>query len=181
MIDVTGVNPADYSPGASAESRMANQDFGTDLFLQLLVTQLRYQDPLSDSQDTGDMITQLTMFTLLERVINLQEAVEKQTRAQENQQALGLLNREVVVLGFDYQAVSGTVSAVEFSSTGPIITVDGHEYPASAVIKVATATGTDGAGPEIEDVEDAVTEVVDLKDLEGEQDAGAEEGGSALG
>ncbi len=135
MTDIMGVNqaasPADSSPGG----RMPGQEFDSDLFLQLLVTQLRYQDPMSETQDTGDMISQLTMFTLLEQVVSLQETVEKQSESMDKQHALGLLNQEVEVEGPGDESVSGIVSAVEFRSSGPYITVGENDYPLSSLIR----------------------------------------------
>ena len=136
MTDITTVLGTTPVQNTGSTGMMSNQQFGTDLFLQLLVTQLRYQDPMSGSQDTGELITQLTMFTLLEQVIQLQQSVEQQAEYQGKQQALGLLNKQVEVTGFDGMPVSGTVSAVDFRSSGPHITVGGFEYPLSSLLRV---------------------------------------------
>ncbi len=122
--------------GSAASGMVGNQQFSTDLFLQLLVTQLRYQDPMSGSQDTGELITQLTMFTLLEQVVKLQQTVEQQAQLQGNTQAISLLNRQVEVLGIDGSPVQGTVSAVDFRGGGAFITVGDYDYPLSAVLRV---------------------------------------------
>jgi flagellar basal-body rod modification protein FlgD len=138
MTEITGVSGAALTQGSMS---ISNQQFSTDLFLQLLVTQLRYQDPMSGGQDTGEMITQLTMFTLLEQVVKLQQTVELQAFSQGNQQALGLLNRQVEVTGFDGLPVSGTVSAVDFRTTGAYLTIGEFEYPLSSVIRVEGGSG----------------------------------------
>lgn len=136
MSDITALNQAASVQAGAPVGLASNQQFSTDLFLQLLVTQLRYQDPMSGSQDTGELITQLTMFTMLEQVIKLQQTVEEQSAMQGNQQALNLLNRRVEVAGIDGSALSGTVSAVEFRSSGPYITVGDYDYPLSALLRV---------------------------------------------
>ncbi len=142
MTDITGINQAASTAGSSPAGKMPGQEFDSDLFLQLLVTQLRYQDPLSETQDTGDMITQLTMFTLLEQVVSLQQTVEKQSESLDKQHALGLLNQEVEVAGSGDESVSGIVSAVEFRSAGPYLTVGENDYPLSALIR-ARGGGTE--------------------------------------
>ena len=49
---------------------------GKDAFLQLLVTQLRYQDPMNPL-DNNDMIAQLAQFSALEQTENLNKNFEK--------------------------------------------------------------------------------------------------------
>ena len=91
---------------------------------------------MSGSQDTGQMITQMTMFTLLEQVVKLQQTVELQSRAQEQFNALNLLNSKVTVVGADGALVSGTVTAIYYGENTPYITVQGVDYPLSAVVRV---------------------------------------------
>lgn len=128
-----------------------SQQLGTDLFLQLLVTQLRYQDPMSGGQDTGEMMTQLTLFTLLEQVTKLQQAVEKQNVLQEHQRALGLLNQNVTVMGLGGTLVHGTVSAVDYRGAEPYITVNGLEHRLSALVRVeAKDPAQEANNPDVE-------------------------------
>lgn len=136
MTDISGITSNSAAPVSASTGIAGNQQFSTDMFLQLLVTQLRYQDPMSGGQDTGELITQLTMFTLLEQVVKLQQTVESQAQFQGNQQALNLLNREVEVAGADGAPVRGLVSAVDLSSAVPYLTVDGYDYPLSALLRV---------------------------------------------
>ncbi len=144
MTEITGIEQAQATQVSRPENRLPGQEFDSDLFLQLLVTQLRYQDPMSESQDTGDMITQLTMFTLLEQVVNLQSAVEEQSETLDRQHALGLLNQQVEVAGPGGEQVAGVVSAVEFRSAGPYITVNEHDYPLSSLMRVTGGGAENG-------------------------------------
>lgn len=143
-MDVNVLGMTATGQGVPLSGAGPNQQFSTDMFLQLLVTQLRYQDPFSESQDTGELVTQLTMFTLLEQVIAIQQALEKQNTLLDNQQALSLLNREVELLDSGGQPQGGMVSAVEYRATGAYITVGGQDYPASAVMRVREGS-SDGA------------------------------------
>ncbi len=136
MTDIANVSAANAQQTTPASGQLSNQQFSTDLFLQLLVTQLRYQDPMSGSQDTGELVTQLAMFTLLEQVVNLQKTVEDQSVVMGNQHALGLLNKQVEVLGAEGEIISGNVDSVEFSGAGPLIGVNGREYQLSSIIRV---------------------------------------------
>lgn len=52
------------------ENRVPNDYLGKDAFLQLMITQLRYQDPL-DPMDNKDSIAQMAQFSSLEQMQNL--------------------------------------------------------------------------------------------------------------
>ncbi len=62
---------------------------GKDAFMQLLVAQMKYQDPLNPSQDT-EYISQLATFSQLEQMQNL-------NATNTNSQALSLVGKQVVV------------------------------------------------------------------------------------
>lgn len=52
------------------KDRVPNDYLGKDAFLQLMITQLRYQDPL-DPMDNKDSIAQMAQFSALEQMQNL--------------------------------------------------------------------------------------------------------------
>ncbi len=62
---------------------------GKDAFLQLLVTQMQYQDPLEPTDNT-QMVSELAQFSALEEMQNLSSTVG-------NTQALSLVGRNVVL------------------------------------------------------------------------------------
>lgn len=145
MTDVSGIHGIQQNTAPdTADNTRGNQEIDKDLFLQMLVTQLRHQDPLSEDQDMGEFITQLTMFTLVEQITKMQESLEEQKVASDGAMVLGLLNREVVIQDETGGVVEGVVSSVDFSGQQPRVTVDGHEYPFSSVIKVEGGDEEDG-------------------------------------
>ena len=86
-------------------------ELGTDTFLKLLITQMRYQDPFSGGQDMGEFMNQVAQFTMLERLLQLQQTVEALTEQQGYTQALNLLNKNVEVNDNGYY-FQGEVTAV---------------------------------------------------------------------
>ena len=133
--NATAAAPAAYGGGNRPEQgKQPGMD--SNLFLQLLVAQMRYQDPLSSDQDTGEMVTQLAMFTLLEQVIKLQQVAENQGHVIEQSAALNLLNRQVEVVDENGTVFSGLVTAINFQGGQPFLTVNDEEFPYAALIKV---------------------------------------------
>ncbi|NLM52724.1 MAG: flagellar hook capping protein [Firmicutes bacterium] len=125
----------------TAESKKktgAMQELGKDAFLQLLVTQLRYQDPLNP-QDNGAFIAQMAQFSALEQMQNLNKSMEQLLKLQADARlkAPGYLGLQVTLVGFNGEIVQGTVSAVEFVGGEPWLVVNGTTYPLANVVKVA--------------------------------------------
>lgn len=70
-MPVEGIN-SDFAivPSEYKEGKETTSNLGKDEFLNLLVTQLQYQDPLEPSKDT-EFIAQMAQFTSLEQMQNL--------------------------------------------------------------------------------------------------------------
>ena len=68
-------NSSTTSGGSSNTSTAAEQELGKDDFLQLLVTQLRYQDPLNPMDNT-EFVSQLAQFRALEGTQNVEKAIQ---------------------------------------------------------------------------------------------------------
>ena len=71
------------------ENTVGTTSLGKDAFLQLLVTQLQYQDPLNP-QTNQEFIGELTQFSTLEEMQNM-------TGTLTNAQALGLVGKNVIL------------------------------------------------------------------------------------
>ena len=64
------------SSTSSIASAASENALGKDAFLQLLVTQMQYQDPL-DPQDNSQYLSQLAQFSALEQMTNVAEGLTK--------------------------------------------------------------------------------------------------------
>lgn len=89
-------------------------------FLKILLTQLRFQDPLKP-MDNQEFVAQLAQFSALE--LNRQQSEKLDTLLQLNStgQALGLLGQQVEVRGVNNGV--GAVTAISFATGEPLLTV----------------------------------------------------------
>src|SRR5690606_4412815 len=92
-----------------------DRDLSRDAFLQLLVTQLRYQNPLSPVDDRA-FLAELAQFSMLERIQELKSVVT----AAQHLQGIGLLGRRVVL----QDGTGGLVTAVTLRNDGPVLSLD---------------------------------------------------------
>ena len=102
------------------EAARANVDSGSDVlrgmgkeaFLNLLIAQIRYQNPL-DPIKNDNFIAQLAQFSSLEAIHEIRIAIESQSRTQQLASAAGLVGREIEILGPDGKSLFGIVEAAE--------------------------------------------------------------------
>lgn len=105
-----------------------------DAFLQIMIAQLRYQDP-SSPMDSGKFIEQMAMFTTLEQITNLNSNIEKLYQLQELSHASSLIGKRVNLLTEESQVI-GEVERVTMGDNSLKIWVSGKPYDLSQVIAV---------------------------------------------
>ena len=110
-----------------------------DAFLKILVEQLRHQDP-SQPGDSQQYIEQMTQFSILEQLTNISEHTQVQTANASGDTALALVGHPVDYVTGEKDAdgkpitKSGTVTAVDFSTGTPLLTIGDDEEVALAAI-----------------------------------------------
>lgn len=92
-----------------------------DDFIRLFVAQLNFQDPL-EPVDNREFLAQLAQFAGLEQARVTGEGVTSLVTMGTTEQSIGILGRPVEV-GTDSGPLSGTVTAIEFGSNGPTLSV----------------------------------------------------------
>lgn len=102
---INALSPSAVAGSSLTDAVQAGGNMGKQEFLQLLITQLKYQDPLNPS-DPEDFAAQLAQFTSLEQLIQINETLGTQagasTQLAENinaGSALGVLGRDVLAIG----------------------------------------------------------------------------------
>ena len=111
VIDTTNVNS---TQSVTSQTKNTGSSLDKDAFLQLLVTEMKYQDPLNPSTNT-EYMSQLAQFSQLEAMNNLSDNYA-------NSSAFGLVGKYVIE---KLARVEVTVDiASEFRYRDPLITKD---------------------------------------------------------
>lgn len=98
---VTGIDGASDLTSAFTNASSAGGALDKDAFLQLLITQLRFQDPLSPMQNE-QFVAQLAQFSSLEQMESLNSKFDDLsllTQSLNNSSAAGLIGRQVRASG----------------------------------------------------------------------------------
>ncbi len=126
------VNKTESSQSATTSATSSGGSLGKDAFLQLLVTQMKYQDPLNPSSDT-EYISQLATFSQLEELQNLNNSYSQT-------QAYSLVGKTVAIASTDSTGntsyVTGTVDYVTMNGSNAYVVVNGNKYSLDSVLEV---------------------------------------------
>jgi len=105
----------------------------SEVFMHLLVTQLRNQDP-SSPMDTNEMMAQTTALASMEQLTKLTALTDESFSLQMRAAASALLGQTVEYYGDDASTKSGTVSSISFAGRVPVVTVDGTSIRLDALL-----------------------------------------------
>ncbi|AXV05869.1 Flagellar basal-body rod modification protein FlgD [Euzebya pacifica] len=102
-------------------SLLENPDsFDQEMFLQLLVAQLKYQNPL-DPMDSSEFMAQSAQFTTVEKLEQLTTKIGESIANDRLGTATGLIGREVSFTRADGSTAAGDVTSVRFEPFGPVL------------------------------------------------------------
>ena len=116
----------------------AKKDMDQEVFLQLLVAQLRNQDPTSP-MDTNEMMAQSTQLASMEQLTALADTSRESFALQMRIAASGMVGQEVSFVDADGVTRTGIASGVSFAASVPTVTVGEWTTPLDAVASVRTA------------------------------------------
>ena len=108
---------------------------GKDDFMQLLIAQLKNQDPMKPMEDK-EFITQLAQFSSLEAMDKLTAQMEDLTGSQMLVQAAALIGKQVSAKLETGEVVTGTISQVKMISGQPTAVVNGKEINTSLITQI---------------------------------------------
>ena len=116
--EATTPNGMYQSPATAAAGSRSDKE----MFLNLMVAQLRYQDPLNPA-DSGEFLAQNAQFTALEKMQDVADQTAALLSAQISFGAAGMVGKNVTYVTEDGGTASGVVGSVTYSADGPRLMV----------------------------------------------------------
>ncbi|MGI5921880.1 MAG: flagellar hook assembly protein FlgD [Syntrophomonadaceae bacterium] len=147
-MEVNGTNstyPWSPTPEKSSIAGAGEKILGKDDFLKLLITELKYQDPLEPMEDK-EFISQMASFSSLEQMNNLNTSFEKLSETITTnlipglmlQQSSNMIGKTVDYVDPDTMTmVSGTVESVMVKQGIPYYVIDGKEVAMSSITRIS--------------------------------------------
>ena len=112
---------------------------GKQEFLQLLVAQLRNQDPMKPMEDR-EFIAQLAQFSSLETMQSIDQRLQALADAQTIGQAAGLLGKQIEAKLADGTTVTGTVDQVKVVNGTPRYLVGGKTVEPGQIVSIGSGS-----------------------------------------
>lgn len=158
-VTVDGVTyDYDQYMASQNKSKSTNSDYiSQDTFLQLLVTQMQYQDPL-DPMDNGEYLSQLAQFSALEQMTEVASGIGKINSLIENIDTSVLVGQLTNMIGKNVQWITtnsdgsttkneGVAKSVSISDGSPSLVVEteitdssGNKVKALTKVDISTLT-----------------------------------------
>lgn len=136
-MPISSLTPTPATTAGAAATRQADDALGTDTFLQLLVAQLRYQNPLSPTDGT-QFLAQTAQFTMVEKLTSLAEQSERLIADNQALAAASLVGRTVSWADAQGEVRSGVVTAAAFGSDGASVRVGDLQIPFNQIRDVTS-------------------------------------------
>ncbi|MGY1727581.1 flagellar hook assembly protein FlgD [Geodermatophilus sp. SYSU D01062] len=128
-----GGSPATYTATTAVDR---SDQMGKDTFLQLLVAQMRYQDPNSPTSTT-EFMSQTATFTQVEKLEEIAAQNAELLALQRSLSAGALVGHGVSWTAEDGTTQTGTVSSVRFGGDEPTAVVGGTEVPLGRLSEIS--------------------------------------------
>jgi flagellar basal-body rod modification protein FlgD len=117
----------------------------TDMFLKLLVAQLKYQDP-NNATDPSQFLSQSAQFSTVEKLAALEKLTQQAFDSGRQQTATSLIGRTVTYTNASGESQTGVVTGASLGASTPNLTVNGLTVSLDAVTQVSpTPTATSSA------------------------------------
>lgn len=126
------------SPTAAAGQQATLGGLDSQAFLELLVAQMKYQNPLAPT-DSSAMMQQTAQFAQVE---SLQQIANTQQQLLSMQMATAggdLVGRHVTATQADGTTIEGTVDSIRYTADGPVLSIGQKEVGLTAITSVSAA------------------------------------------
>ena len=133
MSSVNLVTADSSSVQLSTTHTESSNEMDKDMFLQLLITQLQYQDPL-EPMDNQEMLAQMAQFTALEQMKNVADITQKQYAQQMIGNYISYTYTDETT-GYS-ESLVGKVDHIKSSGSSVLIGIGEHEVELSAISEI---------------------------------------------
>jgi flagellar basal-body rod modification protein FlgD len=124
----------------------SQDQLGANQFLDLLMDQLKYQNPASPTNPTQYM-SQLAEMSSVQQETSIAQSTSQNASSSAVSSAVGLIGDTVSYTDQKTgDAVSGQVQSVQITSNGPTLTIDGVAGIAPSAVTSVTAGSGSGSG-----------------------------------
>ncbi|HWW54044.1 MAG TPA: flagellar hook capping FlgD N-terminal domain-containing protein [Acidimicrobiales bacterium] len=146
---MSSINPLSPTPAqTTSPTRSTGADSLADpnTFLQLLVAELKNQDPMNPS-DPNQYLAQTAQFTMVQKINDLDTQMTSMLASSQQAAAAALIGRQIVGSTASGTPVSGVVSGLQMSNGAPLLVVGGKTLPMSNVTSVSETSTAATAAP----------------------------------
>lgn len=123
---MTGIDGIAASSPTQPSPQAGLGDMDGEAFLNLLVAQMRYQDPMNPSEPT-EMMQQTAMFAQVEALTGIQDLQQEMVGFHQGAMATNLVGQHVTGRDEAGSSVEGLVESVRFTPEGPRLQVGDRE------------------------------------------------------
>lgn len=146
-IDVSYITGGGSSATTGTTSTTSsNGDLDKQQFLDLLVAQLRNQDP-SNPMDSSQIMTQTTQLSMMEAIEEVATTSRESFALQMRMSAADLVGRQVTWTDADGAKQTGVVTSVSFAAAVPVVKIGDTEVPLDSVSSVTATDPADTTDP----------------------------------
>jgi flagellar basal-body rod modification protein FlgD len=127
-----------YAQATGKYTTEANGKLGKQDFLKLLVTQMRYQDPLEPMKDS-EFVAQTAQFSSVEQLLDLNKAFS-------GLQSVAMIGKSIKAYAADGSVITGKVASVNMMADLPSLVLDNNTLVAMKDIFEVSAAAEVPAG-----------------------------------
>ena len=121
---------------STATAPKPKDQLGTDTFLNLLVAQLKFQNPMSPADGT-QFLAQTAQFTMVEKLTQLTDQNKQLLADNQSLAAATLLGKSVSWADADGNVRQGVVTSATFGSDGASVLVGAQKIPFNQIRDVS--------------------------------------------
>ena len=137
-----GIFAANNASDSSSSTSGSSSADDSQTFLQLMVAQMEYQDPMNPT-DSSQMLTQNATFTEVQAIQEMQSEMGMVLSSQLAFGSASMIGKNVSWVDANGTVRSGAVDSVDFSPSGPVVNVGDQQVALNSVASVSSGDTTD--------------------------------------